>query len=286
MRTRERLFELVTASRVFAGLGRALEWARYGVRTPATRQRFWIVSCARNAGEAAIRCLDSVYAQKYDRSKIVHLFIDDASDDGTEPRVEEWLRARPDHSVRYRRNARRVGGTPNTVSGFREAPPGSIVVELNGDDWLPDPGVLAFFDRVYADGDVWMTYNSVRSADPSLRVRSRPVPPWIVRANRFRDYRWVTHHLHTFRRELFGHVQEEHLIDPGTGEFWESADDQAIYLAMLELAGTRSRHIHRTTCVYNPRAALDPSRDRAGSKERERRIRRSRRYHPLQSLEG
>ena len=284
MHTWQQLYEFVTSSRVGARLGRAREWLRYDLRSPRGHREFWIVSCARNAGVASIQCLDSVYSQDYDRTKVTHLFVDDASTDGTESRVREWLVGHPDHSVRYVRNDRRLGGSANTVAGLRSAPPGSIVVELNGDDWLPDPGVLPFLNRVYAADDVWMTYNSYRFSDPGSRSRSRPVPPAIVRSNGFRDYRWVTQHLHTFRAELFAHVEEEDLVDPRTGAYWESADDQAIYLAMLELAGTRSRHIYRTMCVFNPTASFDPARDREGSKDREARIRGGRRYRPLRSL--
>lgn len=273
-------------SRIRMRAGRLLEPLRYAFRRPRERHAFWIVSCAWNAGDDALRCLDSVHVQDHDRDRITHLFIDDGSTDGTDARVNAWLEAHPGHRVRYIRNAGRVGGTANTLKGFRAAPAGSIVIELNGDDWLPDRGVLSFLDRVYADDDVWMTYNSARSAADGRRGSGRPVPRRIVRANAFRAYGWVTHHLHTFRRELFAHVRDEDLIDPVTGTYWASADDQAIYLAMLELAGTHSRHIHRITCVYNPRAAGDPARDRAASRDRAARIRQARKYEPLQSLTG
>ena len=139
---------------------RAVEWLRYAMVRPRKNHSFHIVSSERNAGEWAIRCLESVYSQHYDRALVRHIFIDDASDDGTHESVLRWLDAHPWHRVAYIHNTERLGGAVNNLTGFRMADRESIVVELNGDDWLPDPGVLRFLNRVYANGDVWMTYNS------------------------------------------------------------------------------------------------------------------------------
>lgn len=261
------------------------EWLRYRWQRPAQGLTFDIVTCERNAGKVALKCLDSVYRQDYESGRIRHIFIDDASNDDTPDLIEGWLKAHPGHRVEFVRNRTRRGGTANTLTGFRMAGPGSIVIELNGDDWLADRGVLAFLGRVYADPEVWMTYNTPRYVSGVPALWAERIPDEIIAANAFREWgEWTSSHPHTFRRELFDHIREETLLDPETGDYWASADDQAIYLAMLELAGRHSRHLYRAMYVYNFHEQSHAYIDGAGSEARAGRIRLQPKYQPLDSL--
>ena len=215
-----------------------------------TYHRFYVVSSQRNAGNACVECLDSVYEQNHPRDLIRHIFIDDASDDDTPEIIEKWLASHPGHSVDFIRNTVRKGGCFNNISGFRMAPPGAIVCELNGDDWLPDPGVIPYLNRVYQNLDVWMTYNTVKTSKGRL-VKPLPIPRDIIESNSFREHAAFGRHLHTFRQELFTHLRQESLIDPDTGEYFISGDDKALYLSLQELAGRHSRHLYRVTYIYN-----------------------------------
>lgn len=271
--------------RVRRCLGRCVEICRYALSRPARAQFFCVVTCERNAGEHALRCLDSVYCQNYPRDGYRHVFIDDASTDGTIGLIEEWLASHPDHRVEFINNLERVGGTANTLRGFSAAPAGCVVLELNGDDWLPDPGVLDFLNCVYADEAVWMTYNTLCYPDGRVPPWAKPYPRAIVRSNGYRGYDgWPSSHLHTFRCQLFDHLRPETFIDPATGSLWESADDQAIYLAMLELAGRHARHLNRVTYVYNFWEQSHSNVNPQGSEERASRIRQGEKYTPLARL--
>lgn len=250
-----------------------------------SQQSFVVVSCERNVGDYALFCLDSVYSQGYDKALVKHIFIDDASDDGTHEKIVRWLSEHPDHCVEYTHRKERLGGTYNTLDGFRRAEQGAIVIELNGDDWLPDKKVFDYLSRVYADENVWMTYNT-------LRVHNGPPVPWargfsqaVIEQNAFRDQaEWSASHLHTFRKGLFDHLDESIFIDPLTGDYWECADDQAIYLGMLELAGQHSRHLNRVTCIYNFWEASHSFHDNDKSVSTAERIRQMERYKPLKQL--
>jgi len=248
-------------------------------------QYFFIVSCERNAGSDAVRCLNSVYSQVYQKSHIRHLFIDDASNNGTHEIILEWLTAHPDHNVEYIRNQQRRGGTANTVKGFHMAPSDAVVMELNGDDWLPDPGVAQFFNRIYANSDVWMTYNTLKFSGGPPAPWAKKWPTEIIRNNAFRDTDiWTTSALHTFRKRLFDHVGEDAFIDPVTGDYWECADDQAIYLSMFELAGGHSKNINRISYVYNFNEASHACVDHDKSKACAARIRAGNKYQPIDEL--
>lgn len=257
---------------------------RIAGRTPKKHYKFCIVSCQRNAGEAILKCLDSVFAQDYPRDHVRHIVVDDASTDNTDSLIRRWMSEHPGHSVDYWHNETRRGGCDNQLRGFKSIEPNWIAAELNGDDWLPDPFVLRLLNGLYQDPDLWMTYNTFAFWPSGDRPLRDPIPQSIIRLNRFRDHPWVASALHTFRIELFHHVEENTMIDPATGRYWESADDVALYLTMLELAGFHARHIYSTTYVYNLRDQSEQSKDQSGQLDRARRIREQKRYQPLNHL--
>jgi len=248
-------------------------------------QSFCIVTCERNAGDFVVRCLDSVYAQNYPKQYVRHIFIDDASSDDTPVLIRDWLDSHPDHQVEFLANQERAGGTANTVRGFSMAPEESIVLELNGDDWLPDQDVLGFLNKVYADDNVWMTYNTLCYPNGQIPFWAKPYPDRVIRENGFREFPdWPSSHLHTFRQQLFRHLRADTFLDPETGAYWESADDQAIYLAMLELSGHHARHLNRVTYVYNFWESSHSFVCPDSTQERAMRIRRTKKYMPLDRL--
>jgi hypothetical protein len=253
-------------------LGRTVEILRYAVVHPKKFQPFHIVSAQRNMGETALRCLESVHIQDYPKRLIRHIFIDDASTDATPDIVDGWLQEHPDHRVTFIRNTERVGMLANNLAGFRLADDDAIGIELNGDDWLPDHGVLRFLNKVYDDNDVWMTYNTLRQTDGTI-VFQLPPPRAIRRLRGYRQAPWTTSHLRTFRVGLYHLLPDQHLKDPTTGQYWDMAPDMAVYLAMLEMAGEHARHIYRITCTYHPHAMSEHIRDRAAQLAADQRIR-------------
>lgn len=263
---------------------------RLGLRDATEHRLFHIVSCQRNAGEAAVQCLQSVYDQDYPKDRIRHVFVDDDSTDNTPELVDNWLSEHPDHSVVYIKTKQRRGGCANTLSGFRMAHPGEIVAELNGDDWLPDSEVLPFLNRVYEDSAVWLTYNSTCFPDGRMRLNCIRLADRIGRGMQLRRreralLRWPISCMHTFRAELFSHLPEEKLLDPETGAHWANADDVAIHLSLCELAGRHIRHIYRYTYVQNIREYSEVNVDGAGQSNRSRRIVQQKPLSALQRLD-
>ncbi len=264
---------------------RVLEAIRYALVRPKTDQRFFVVSAERNAGHNAIRCLESVYRQRYDRARVRHLFTDDASDDQTPRLIEGWLAAHPDHCVQFIRNEESKGAGWNSLRAVRMAPPGWIVVELDGDDWLPDPRVLAFLNKVYADPGVWMTYNTgMRYKNGRYR---RPSAKWRPFPREVLESAGVRRHPHdslgplrTFRSELLRHFRDESMLDPDTGEFFR-ARDKALYFPLIELAGTHARHIYRVTYVYDISQRHKVTEVELASAQK---VRSLQPYQPLESL--
>jgi len=273
--------------RIHLRRGRREEALKYLFKKPREKKGFLIVSSQKNAGRAAVKCMESVFRQHYDRSLIRHVMIDDASTDGTGGLIEDWLAAHPDHNVEFIRNPERLGGTVNNLTGFRMAAPGQIVIELNGDDWLPDQTTIGFLNKVFDDGKVWMTYNTHRFfVDGEYRefFEQYPIPEQVIKSNGFRDHPWIMGAPHVFRAELFFHVKEESMIDPETGEYWKYADDQALYLPMFEMARSHARHLYRISYIYNFREMTTQRSDYDTQMDCARRIRLLPRYEPLEKL--
>lgn len=265
--------------------GRIVEILRYSLVRPPAFQQFYVVSAGWRAGQAAVRCLETVWHQRYPRDRVHHLYIDDASPDGTPDLIRHWLDHETRPNVEFIQNRDRLGMLANNLRGFRSAPQDAIVLELDGDDWLPDPGVFLFLNKVYADPSVWMTYNTLARHPDGKLLRPLGPPRCVVRDNAFRDWEWMTSHLHSFRAPLVHHVPVTCLIDPTTDRYFEMAQDVAFGLAMLELAGHHARHLYRIMYTYNLRELSDESLDRRRQIVVESRVRSVPKCRPLARLE-
>lgn len=263
---------------------RAITDLQASLRPPKRQHTFFIASAAHDASGWIERHLASIAGQRYPLERVEHVILDDASSDDTAEVARRALRKLPSLRTRVERNESQLGGCANLTRLFRSAPAESIVLQVDADDWLADPGVLAYLNHLYQDPELWMTYNSWQFPDGSPSTNSRPLPRGVTRRSAFREHIWVTSHLHSFRKELFDHVREDSLIDPETGEYFRSAVDMSHYFPMLELAGRRARHVPRILYVYNLHAGSLIASKRDKQLACERRIRALPRYAPLPSL--
>lgn len=262
-----------------------LEAEEVAARLRPPKHRFFVVTAAHQAEGEIERCLSSVARQRYPSQLVEHLVFDDASTDATSARVEGFIADHPTRGVELVTNVDNRGGCANLTEGFRRAPPGSIVLQVDGDDALSDPGVFSFLNHLYASPRVWMTYNTWRFFDGSPSPQCAPIPREALRKRRLRDLGWVSSHLHSFRAELFAHVDEQDMIDPSTGDYWRASVDLAQYLPMLEMAGPRARHLDRITYLYNLHEGSLFNARRHEQVEAEKRIRSKRPYPRLRRLE-
>jgi len=230
---------------------RLADEARFRRFEPAMHHSFFIVSAAYQAAPWVERHLESVRTQRYPSARITHLVIDDASPDATVDTAERYGARFPEYRLTVQRNPVNRGGCANLTRGFRAAPPGSIVLQVDADDWLADREVLAYLNMVFQDPQVWMTYNTWVFPDGRRGVNCEPIATDVAAARRFRQAGWISSHLHAFRAELFAQVPDAQMVDPDTGDFWRSAVDMAQYFPMLELAGPHARHLDRPLYVYN-----------------------------------
>jgi glycosyltransferase involved in cell wall biosynthesis len=263
----------------------AFDELRLRVAPPKTRVAFVIVTAAHNVEQFVRRHLDSIWGQDYPKHDYRHVIYDDASSDATSDLIQLFIGDSPDCNIEHVRNEQRIGGCANLTRGFRSAPKGSVVLQVDGDDWLPDPQVLSYLNLLYQDQDLWMTYNSWVFPDGRPPINCWPIPSRVIERASYRDEPWNSSHLHSFRSQLFAHVRDESLIDPDTHDFFSSAVDMAHYFPMLELSGKHARHVERPLYVYNLHPESLENRAREKQLACEERIRSLERYSPLLALD-
>jgi len=119
-----------------------------------------------------------------------------------------------------------------------------IVVEVDGDDWLPDSKVFNRVVDYYSDGKTWITYGQFiyTSGHPGL---SAPVKIASIRESRF-----TASHLRTWKVWLWNKIQPEDLLVDG--QYAECSGDVFFMMPMLEMAGEQnSKFINDINYIYN-----------------------------------
>lgn len=193
------------------------------------------------------RCLDTCLTQKYDNYEVI--LVDALSDDSTFKIAEKY--ANEFKKLKIYQNNVRLPQIANFLWLTELSTPSSIIVSVDGDDWLKHNRVLQKLNEVYTSEDVWMTYGSYEEY-PYRNVSHiyHPYPNDVIKNNEFREYRWVASHLRTFKRELFLKIKQED-FKRSDGQWLDTAGDQAIMLPMLEMSAERSRCISEVLYIYN-----------------------------------
>ena len=60
-------------------------------------------------------------------------------------------------------------------------------MQLDGDDWFSNNKVLSFLTKVYADKDIWTTFNTWRSSNKKIIGQIRKFSKNIINNNKFRS---------------------------------------------------------------------------------------------------
>lgn len=227
------------------------------------------------------KCLNTCLTQKYDNYEVV--LVDAISTDKTFEIAQKY--AGEFQSLRVYQNEKRLPQVANFLWLNELSKPGSIVVSIDGDDWLKNSRVLQRLNDVYNSGEVWMTYGTYEEYPyRDVSFIYQPYPDEVIKNNGFREHRWLASHLRTWRRELLLKIDESEFKRPD-GEWLDTTGDQAIMFPMLELSGNRSRHIVEVSYVYN---VANVTRDGASNEARQielsNYLRSKKKFQPLESL--
>jgi len=192
--------------------------------------------------------LDSVFAQNYENYRVIYL--DDCSPDGTGDLVEAFIKLRKQEDrVTLFKNKVRVGALANIYNAVHMSDTKSIIVTLDGDDWLAHCNVFQMLNEAYEDSNVWLTYGQFRQFSDDLIGFCEAFPKEIIDNNNYRSYKWITSHLRTFYAWLFKEIKIEDLML--NGKFFIMTWDLAFMLPMLEMSGGRFTFIQDVHYIYN-----------------------------------
>jgi len=193
--------------------------------------------------------LDSVFKQTYKNYRVI--YIDDCSPDFTGNLVEKYVELK---KQQYRftliKNKRRQLALANIYRAVLLCEDNEIVVMLDGDDEFAHENVLSHLNKVYQNENIWITYgnfkylsnNSPCDYDPSF-------PEFIIKENKFREFRHGLTHLRTFYSWLFKQIKISDLFFEDS--FFKMTYDTAIFVPMIEMAGYRHKFIHEVLYIYN-----------------------------------
>lgn len=244
------------------------------------------------------RCLKTCLTQKYENFEVI--VMDAISTDGTFELCKKYEKEFP--NLRVYQNEVRLPQVANFVELTKLAKDGSIICSVDGDDWVHNSMVLSKLDKTYgnpSDNLIWTScgsYTEWRGDDQPLRDVSwhyGPFPQDIIDGKNFREYKWNSSHLRTWKKSLFQKINEDDLkID---GKFLETCGDVCVMLYLLEMASGRNNDgsnriafVPEILYVYNV-SNVNTNRDSAinltRQQELEKYIRSKKKYTRLETLD-
>lgn len=199
--------------------------------------------------------IESIKEQTYKNYEV--LYINDKSTDDTSKLY--WEHAGYDKKWTLHTNEK------NMQRGYNVAPknlahfftnPEDILLFVDGDDWLPDPGVLQRLNDFYNEKECWMTYggmvcwkggDTVENAHPQNSLYA----PGIHANNTYRQDHWRASHLRSFRWWLYEKVKDEDLRYSVTNEYYHAEDLAASYPCLEMCPKERIGVLDFTSYVWN-----------------------------------
>lgn len=192
--------------------------------------------------------IESTLNQDYDNFHIY--FIDDCSSDKTFEIVKETVeKSGLKNKCSLVKNGKNYGALHNFYHVIHNCDDQSIIVQLDGDDWLADKDVLNNLNKIYNSKDIWLTYGQFRLYPDNSIGWCKPLSNKIIKNNAIRKSPWVTSHLRTFKAKLFKAIKLEDLLYKGA--FYTMAPDLAMMFPMIEMAGERIYCFEKVLYIYN-----------------------------------
>lgn len=211
------------------------------------KNKIKIITPFYNPGEFLETCVGSLMSQKYDNFQVI--FVDDCSTDGSYDKLPK-----DDPRAIIIRNETRKTALENIHDAImNHCDPDDIVVLIDGDDWLPNKGVLSYIDNFYNSKDCWIMYGQAMWTDGRKGFASA-YPQEDFQNLRKAPFR--VSHIRTFRAGLYQKIKEQ---DPtfscmknNNNEFYKMTYDVAIMFPIMEMAGLDKISFNDTTLyIYN-----------------------------------
>lgn len=204
-----------------------------------------IVTTVYNAENYLHKCIGSIMGQSITDFKCY--LTDDLSTDNSVAVIKDLIK--DDNRFILIENTSKMyqpGNYDQVIRGNENINDDDIIIEVDGDDWLPNTNVLKRVKEVYEDENVWIANGSFNYSDGRKGFTSPPNNISNIRREPF-----TASHLRTWRAFLWRNIKQEDLKDE-TGTYWRIAGDLAFMFPMIEMAGEEHyKFMEEINYIYN-----------------------------------
>lgn len=204
-----------------------------------------VVTTLYNCENYISTCIETIKKQNF--SNFVCYITDDLSTDSSVDRAKKTINN--DDRFVIISNEKKLyqpGNYDNVIRFNNKIKDYDIIVEVDGDDWLPDANVFNRIYQVYMDSNVWVANGSFKYHN-GLQGFSRKQNDF----ENLRTSRFTASHIRTWRAFLWRKILVEDLKDTD-GEYWKISGDLSFMFPMLEMSGEEHyRFMPEVNYVYN-----------------------------------
>jgi glycosyltransferase involved in cell wall biosynthesis len=199
-----------------------------------------------NAEQYIERCLGSIMSQNY--TDFTCYITHDLSTDNSVNLVKDMIKD-DSRFILIDDNDKKLYQTGNFDKVIRYNPnisDNELLIEVDGDDSLPDANVFTRINELYKDDNVWIANGSFRYSNGSIGFAKPQTNFTSLRTEQF-----TASHIRTWRAFLWRAIKEEDLRDEN-GDYWQWSGDVCFMFPMLEMAGPEHyRFMTDINYIYN-----------------------------------
>ena len=215
---------------------------------------FKIIVPLYNVQDWVKKCVKSIQLQTY--SNYECYLVDDISTDSSREIIKSLIQ--DDERFVLIENTEKKFALRNIYEAIEHSGdnPEDVIVTLDGDDWFATKKALEILNEVYLENRCFMTYGSYIEF-PSMKRGPfcKQIPHDVVKGSTYRQSKWFSSHLRTFKRHLWERIEVSDLKNGD--EFFRMTWDMAFMFPMLEMSGPLAIHIDKMLYSYNRQNPLN-----------------------------
>jgi glycosyltransferase involved in cell wall biosynthesis len=204
-----------------------------------------VVTTLYNAEKYIEKCISSLITQTY--KDFTCYITDDMSTDSSVALAKAIIKEDPRFIlIENKSKLYQTGNYDQVIRNNPKIDDNEVIVELDGDDWLPDVDTLQRIHDTYQDETVWIANGSFVFSDGKPGFAAKQINFKYLRTSRF-----TASHIRTWKAFLWRKIKQEDLKDE-EGNWWKVTGDLAFMFPMLEMAGEqRYKFMKDINYVYN-----------------------------------
>jgi glycosyltransferase involved in cell wall biosynthesis len=204
-----------------------------------------IVTTLYNAENYIEKCIASIMSQKF-KNYVCYITDDLSTDKSLELAKNMTKNDQRFIIIENKEKLYQPGNYDNVIRNNSDIEDNDVIVEIDGDDWLPDSGTLERINDLYEDINVWVANGRFKYTTGQMGFSSPQKNFSTLRKSDF-----TASHIRTWRAFLWRKINQEDLKDEN-GIYWKVTGDLSFMFPMLEMSGEEHyRFMNDINYVYN-----------------------------------